>query len=645
MIKNKRLKNLSRKSLQWIILLLLGYMVVRLFVEPNYIADFEAYCPFGGLQAFTSFFVNNSLACSMAETQIFMGVLMAAGILIFSKLFCSFICPIGTVTEWLAKLGARFKVLITLNGLSDKLLRILKYALLFATFYFTVTSSELFCKEYDPFYAVFTGFGHDVYLWFALPALLLTIVGSIFIRQFWCKYLCPLGALSNIFSNGVMVAGVVGIYFLLRWFGVELSWIWPAAVISVLGFILESWRLKGWIFPAFKITRNEQKCTDCGFCDLSCPMGLDIATVKTVEHIDCHLCGECLTACPINDTLTINKRNMPWMPAAATVLLIAVGLYLATTIELPTINLRWGKENKLAKAAVFSQSGLKNVKCYGSSMSFASQMRRVKGVLGVETYVKSHTVKILYDSTMLNARMLKQKIFSPARTLLRKPPKNAPGVATIRMKIDKLFDSYDNFYLTQLLKQTDGIWGFSTEFGEPVLAQIYFDSAKVSPADIKRAVEQPELTYVSRGKAHTVGVNFKVNSMDDSLGVLPVKDFISRMFAPYNMAFNHYKSYKPEELAVYELPMPQAASPRFRRSLQMLVSHLSTDDNVVRFQTVYTDKPYARIYYVTGKISPDSIYAALQKPTLTVHYRNGKTGKVKNPFKFPVPGKTLTVKE
>jgi len=209
MIKNKRLKNLSRKSLQWIILLLLGYMVVRLFVEPNYIADFEAYCPFGGLQAFTSFFVNNSLACSMAETQIFMGVLMAAGILIFSKLFCSFICPIGTVTEWLAKLGARFKVLITLNGLSDKLLRILKYALLFATFYFTVTSSELFCKEYDPFYAVFTGFGHDVYLWFALPALLLTIVGSIFIRQFWCKYLCPLGALSNIFSNGVMVAGVV----------------------------------------------------------------------------------------------------------------------------------------------------------------------------------------------------------------------------------------------------------------------------------------------------------------------------------------------------------------------------------------------------------------------------------------------------
>jgi len=645
MAKKNYLKSFLRKSLQWLILILLGYMVLRLFVDPNYIADFEAYCPFGGLQAFTSFFVNNSLACSMAETQIFMGILMAAGILIFSKLFCSFICPIGTVTEWLARLGARFNVLFTLNGLSDKLLRVLKYALLFATFYFTVTSSELFCKEYDPFYAVFSGFGHDVYLWFALPALAITIIGSIFIRQFWCKYLCPLGALSNIFSNGIMFAAVIGVYFLLRWFGLELSWIWPAAVISVLGFILESWRLKGWVFPVFKITRNEQKCTDCGFCDLSCPMGLNIATVHKVEHIDCHLCGECLTACPVNDTLTINKRNMPWMPAAATVLLIAAGLYLATTIELPTINMRWGDENTLAKAAVFSQSGLKNVKCYGSSMSFASQMRRVKGVLGVETYVKSHTVKIFYDSTRLNAQTLKEKIFSPARTIFRQPPKNTQTVAVIKMRIDRLFDSYDNYYLTQLLKQTKAVWGFSTEFGEPVLARIYFDSAKIAPADIKNIIEQPELTYVIRGKAHTVALHFKVRSMDDSIAVLPVKDFITRMFTPYNRAFNKYQSYKPEELAVYQLPMPQAAVPRLRRSLPMLVSHLSTNDHIVRFQTVYEDKPYARIYYVAGKITPDSIYSALQKPLLTVHYRNGKIRKIKNPFRFPAPGKTLTIKE
>ncbi len=271
MTKKIQINNPWRVVLQWIILGLLGYMVIRLFVDPNYIADFEAYCPFGGLQALTSFLVNNSLACTMTELQIFMGLALMIGVFIFSKLFCSFICPIGTFTEWLAKLGEKFKILLTLKGLPDKLLRVLKYALLFVTFYFTVGSSELFCKEYDPFYAIFTGFGHDVYLWYALAAIFFTVVGSIFIRQFWCKYLCPLGAISNIFSNGIMFAGVLVIYLLLRYFGLEISWLWPAAIMSILGFVLESWRLEGWVFPRFKITRKEDTCTNCGICKEKCP--------------------------------------------------------------------------------------------------------------------------------------------------------------------------------------------------------------------------------------------------------------------------------------------------------------------------------------------------------------------------------------
>ena len=641
MANSKKIKNVLRKILQWGTLGLLAYMVVRWWVDPNYLPDFEAYCPFGGLQALNSFFVNNSLACTMTEMQIFMGVVLFVGVLLFSKLFCSYICPIGTFTEWMARIGEKFKVLITLKGLPDKLLRGLKYALLFVTFYFTTANSELFCKEYDPFYAIFTGFGNDVYLWYALAAILLTVVGSIFIRQFWCKYLCPLGAISNIFSNGVMFAGVLAIFFLLRWFGLEISWLWPAAAISIFGFVLESWRLEGWIFPAYKITRNDNTCTNCAICDLACPMGLDIATVDTVKHIDCHLCGDCLDVCPVEDTLQINKKNMRWMPATATVLLIAIAMFLASTIELPTINMKWGNERQLETAAVFSRSGLKSVKCYGSSMSFASKMRRLKGVLGVETFVQSHTVKVLYDSSKLKSASIQKAIFSPSRTILRKPVKGIASLAVLKMGIDNLFDSYDNFYFSRILAQTGGVYGFSTTFGEPVPATIYFDAQKTNPAEIKAAIESKELTYSSRGKETTVAVNFEAHILSDSLKQISPREFTVKMFAPFNQAFNGYRKYKADEIGVYELPMPQAANPKLRRSFSYLVSHISTDDNVLRFQTVYKDAPYARISFVKGRIRPDSIYAALQKPMLTVHYRNGKTGQVKNPFKFPQKGNVI----
>ncbi|NTW25998.1 MAG: 4Fe-4S ferredoxin, partial [Lentimicrobium sp.] len=83
-------KNYYRLSLQWLVLLGIVYLLLRPIVDKAYTADFEAYCPFGGLQAFSSFLVNNSLACSMTTTQIAMGLALILGIFIFSKLFCSY---------------------------------------------------------------------------------------------------------------------------------------------------------------------------------------------------------------------------------------------------------------------------------------------------------------------------------------------------------------------------------------------------------------------------------------------------------------------------------------------------------------------------------------------------------------------------
>ncbi len=642
MARKKKQLNSYRVILQWTIVVLLGYMVVRLFTDQNYIADFEAYCPFGGMLAFSSFIVNNTLACSMTETQIFMGLGLLAGVILFSKLFCSYICPIGTFTEWLGKIGDKWKMRYTIKGMADRILRVLKYALLFATFYFTVSASELFCREYDPFYAIFSGFGHDVFLWYAIPAVAIMILGAIFIRQFWCKYLCPLGAATNLFTNVIMFIAVLAVYFILLAFDFEISWVWPLAVISILGYLLETTRLQGLVFPALKITRNMDTCTNCKKCDKACPMAIDISSVETVNHIDCHLCGDCIVSCPEKEVLQINKREIRWVPASATVVLIAVGIFLASTVELPTINQRWGSEDQINQAAIFSQSGLKNIKCFGSSSSFATKMKKVDGVLGVETYVQSHSVKIFYDKDVLNEEDVKKSIFSPTRTLLRNPDQALTELSSVDLGIEKLFDSYDSFYLTQQLRQAEGIMGFATEFGEPVHASIFFDDGKITPQQIKSLIEKPEVTYTSRGKEYTQSLKFGVAYISDEVKKMSRLDFMREMFSPFDISFNDYKTYKPEMISVYEIPMPQAMNPALRSSIMSLVSHISTDSMIVRFETVYKDKPYAIVYFVNGKVKESGLFSLLTADTLTVHYSNGKTGQKLNPFRFPEKGAIVT---
>jgi len=138
--KKKNPLNYYRITLQWGVFALLLYMLLRPLLDKSYSPDFEAYCPFGGMQSLASYFSSHSLACSMTTIQIALGIALLLAVILLSKLFCSYICPIGTFTEWMGKLGRKFKVHITIKGKTDKILRLLKYVLLFITFYFTVTA-------------------------------------------------------------------------------------------------------------------------------------------------------------------------------------------------------------------------------------------------------------------------------------------------------------------------------------------------------------------------------------------------------------------------------------------------------------------------------------------------------------------------
>jgi len=493
------------------------FMGIRFYTDKNYYPDFEAYCPFGGIQALSSYFVNNSLACSMTSAQIVMGIALILVIVLVSKLFCSFICPVGTVSEWIGKLGDKLKMRITLNGIIDKALRILKYALLFITVYFTVTSSELFCKKFDPYYATVTGFSSDVSIIMAIVALALMILGSFYIRLFWCKYICPLGALSNVFRFFILFVSLTAIYLLLIWAGVKLHFVWLLATLCVAAYILELLSLQNKVFPILKITRNTETCTNCKLCNKACPQAIDVASQAVVKHVDCNMCADCVHACPEKDTLAINKKGRKWLPALIIAALIIVGIIVGKTFEVPTIAEYWGDKATKPKMSIYEQSGLKNIKCFGSSTSFANKMRKVKGVNGVATFVGSHTVRVWFDPTIIDTLSVQKSIFVPVKVLIQKPAET-DSLSIFNLKVDNFFDPYDTSYLTLLLKQNKSIIGFTTEYDCPVKVTIYTtNDSSINEEVIEKIVEQRQVEKVySDNTSQIIDLNYKVVSISKS---------------------------------------------------------------------------------------------------------------------------------
>jgi len=632
----KRVKrNPYRIAFQLLIVALLGYLVIRPFVDRSYIADFEAYCPFGGLQAFSSYITSNSLACSMTATQIFMGLALIAGVILFSKLFCSHICPIGTFTEWLGRMGGKLKVNFTVKGIADRLLRIVKYALLFITFYFTISSSELFCKKFDPYYAVFSGFSSDIVISYVAITLLLVIAGSFFIRQFWCKYACPLSAASNIFSNSYIFIGITALYALLTLaFHLSISWVWLLAALCIAGVLIETITLRTFGFSVFRINHNHEKCVSCTLCDKACPMSIKVTEYDKVQHIDCHLCGDCVAACPEKGALTIRHHTTLWLPGLAALILIVAGLGFSLMTDIPTISLKWGNKQQMANAGVYQQSGLTSIKCFGSSMSFANHMKELDGVLGVETFVSDHSVRVFYDKSKISDEDISVAIFTPVSRLLSAPDPGLSNVSVCEFSIDQFFDPNDADLLSTRFSQNKGILAMQTIFGEPVHAKVYYDPRQITPVKINALIEQRKVTWEEDGTLQVAKTNFKVAGQVEK-PALTQQDYLLEMYEPVSLTFNGFEEYSADQLETIEFDFHDSADPGVVDMPWYLLSHLSNDNGVVSFESKATNHGFVLLLkIVKAKTSKQRIDKLINEPVLKVHLSDGTEESVPNPYKF-----------
>lgn len=259
----------------------------------------EAFLPISGLLGLLHWMQTGELnRIHPAATVILVAIVVVS--VVVRKSFCSWICPIGTFSDGLAALGRRiFGQTFALWKWLDRPLRLVKYALLiyFAGMLATMGADALGFFVQGPYNRM-----ADVkmYEFFAniTPVALLTVlallVGSVLINRFWCRYLCPYGAL----------LGLVGMAAPLR------------------------------------VTRLKARCIDCELCTRACPSNIAVhrigirraaADVGQVWSDECTTCMRCVDECPVRDTLVVRARHWPYALSAPRVALVVSGVFVAVT--------------------------------------------------------------------------------------------------------------------------------------------------------------------------------------------------------------------------------------------------------------------------------------------------------------------------
>jgi len=219
--------------------------------------------------------------------------------LLLRKAFCGWLCPVGTISEYLWRLGRKlFRRNFPLPKWADLPLRSLKYILM-GLFLYAVggMSAAAIAFFLDGPYGLiadvkmlnffrYLGLGGAI----VVGALVLL---SVIIQNFWCRYLCPYGALLGLFS---------------------------------------------WVSPA-RIKRVESKCIDCAKCAQACPSQLAVDKLIQSQSPECLGCYECVVSCPAEGALDMTLAGRRRLPAWA--MAVALGAIFVGAVSYGKLTGSW----------------------------------------------------------------------------------------------------------------------------------------------------------------------------------------------------------------------------------------------------------------------------------------------------------------
>lgn len=250
----------------------------------------EGFLPISALISL-KYWIQTGIINEIHPSGLFILIAIVAIGFLLKKSFCSWLCPIGTFSESLWMFGKKiFGKNLKVNRWFDYPLRSLKYLLLlffvWSIWQMDVPSLKAFI--YSPYNKV-----ADIKMFmffanistFALWTIIILMILSVFIKNFWCRYLCPYGALLGSMS----------------------------------------------LLSPLKIIRNKSTCIDCELCTKACPSNIKVHKVGSVLSDECTACAECIQICPVKNTLnfktSFTKTRIPnWIFGT-----LVIGVFIAIT--------------------------------------------------------------------------------------------------------------------------------------------------------------------------------------------------------------------------------------------------------------------------------------------------------------------------
>ncbi len=217
--------------------------------------------------------------------------------ILLGRFFCGWACAFGSMEDFISMLSRRvFKHRFRIGEKTDRALKWLKYVVLVfliaAVWTFGVDAFQN-ANPWDAF-GMLSAVGKMPNLGYvatnlapALIILVLIIAASFFVDRFFCRYLCPLGAVFTIISK-----------------------------LRVIG-----------------IRKPKADCGKCRACAVGCPMGIALYEKDTVRSGECINCFSCVSACP-RGNVSVSAAESDLKPALTGALAVAamVGIYYAGTL-------------------------------------------------------------------------------------------------------------------------------------------------------------------------------------------------------------------------------------------------------------------------------------------------------------------------
>ena len=344
----------------------------------------ERFCPFGGLETLWALATRQSFTCAMGPFNLALMMALLGLTLVSRRSFCAWVCPVGSVTEWLGLLGRKLRVLrgraperaalgmASLPRRAEAPLRGLRWLVLVLILLFTFKTGELIFRPYDPYYVLFSANGHDVRTWsYALLGGIL--LAALILPMAWCRYLCPLGAA-----------------------------LWPFSRFA-------------WL----RIARDDSRCTSCGHCDRACPHGLAISSVETVRSGECTLCLECTSACPTQGSLSVLPAGLPRVPVPAwSLLLLLAAATLAGFRTAETLTFTSYEQSYMAPAPPADRLGrlslaVSGVRCVDTAARAGRHLEKVDGLVALTAYAAESRLDITFDVRRTDAAAIIAGLESP----------------------------------------------------------------------------------------------------------------------------------------------------------------------------------------------------------------------------------------